>query len=309
MTVIASAPGKIILFGEHAVVYGHSALAVPVTQVQATCRIEDVATPTTVIHAPDIDRHYALQHAPPDDPLATIIRHTLDALQIPAKRCFTLTVTSTIPIACGLGSGAAISTAVVRALAAYFQQPLADQAVSDLVFEVEKIYHGTPSGIDNTVIAFAQPVSFARGKQVSRFTVKTPLTFVIADTGIKSPTHKVVGDLRHRRDGDRKRYDGYFESIGELVRLARSAIEGGNVDVVAQCMLENHAILDEIGVSSPELNALVAAAMAAGATGAKLSGAGWGGNMIALAAPNRVDAVATALKKAGAVKVIVTTVG
>ena len=224
----------------------------------------------------------------------------------------TLTVTSTIPPGRGLGSGAAISTAVGQALAQFFNQPLPPEQLSELVFEVEKLYHGTPSGIDNTVVAFNQPVYFIKGKPIQRLRVKRSFTVVIGDTGLSAPTHEVVGDLRRRWQTEPERYEGHFDEIGVIARHAKMIIQEkvAPVSALGKLMNENQEILSAIGVSSPELEHLVIAARRVGAWGAKLSGAGWGGNMIALASPEpeAVAAIAEALKKAGAVGVIISRV-
>lgn len=311
-TITSTAPGKIILFGEHAVVYHRPAIAVPVTHVTAQARLQAAAAGSgfTMV-APDLDRYYSLSAAKADDPLAAIVRSTLDYLNRPVPDA-QLTVTSTIPLGRGLGSGAAISTAIVRALAEFFDNPLPPAEVSNLVYEVEKLYHGTPSGIDNTVVAFGQPVYFIKGKAIRRMPVGQPLTFVVGDTGLVSPTHKAVGDLRRRRQLEPERYEGYFDEIEVIVRQARMAIEQGLLPLPAfgKLMNENQELLRKLGVSSPDLERLIEAALLTGAAGAKLSGAGWGGNMIALVPPEPdvITAVTGALTGAGATGVIVTTV-
>ncbi len=305
----ATAPGKIILFGEHSVVYGQPAIAVPVSQVQAKCTVHKKSAGTGVLlNAPDIDRREYLSATGDDDPLALVVRRTLDVLGVSAPN-LEITVTSSIPIACGLGSGAAISATIIRALGKYFRRPFDPQTVSDIAFEVEKIYHGTPSGIDNTVVAFAQPIFFTKGQPIERLTVGAPLTFIIGDTGIKSPTYKVVGDLRARRNENPAAYNPIFVRMGALAWDARAAIERGDILSVGKLMAENHAILCELGISHPMLDVLVGAAMDAGALGAKLSGAGWGGNMIALATADTAAAIGRALAAAGAVRIIETVVG
>jgi mevalonate kinase len=310
MTLVeASAPGKVILFGEHAVVYGRPAIAVPVLNVAARASLEPAAEAGLRIVAADLGRDYWLAEAGPDDPLAVVVRAALEHLGRPAPPA-TLYISSTIPLGRGLGSGAAISTAIVRALARFFDQSLDPAEVSDLVFEVEKLYHGTPSGIDNTVVAFAQPVYFIKGRPIQRLQVARPFTLVIGDTGLVSPTHRSVGDLRRRWQENQNLYEGYFDEIGVIARQARMAIEREETDsaAIGKLMNENQELLVTIGVSSPELDRLIAAAHRAGALGAKLSGAGWGGNMIALARPDAAAAVAAALTGAGASGVIVTEV-
>ena len=126
----------------------------------------------------------------------------------------TLTVSSTIPIAAGLGSGAAISVAVSRALSAFLGSPLADESVSRIAFETDRFYHGTPSGIDNTVISYARMVFFTRGKPIEMLTNAEAFTLVIADSGEKSLTGKVVHGLRTRVEIDPQRYHPILEKIG-----------------------------------------------------------------------------------------------
>ncbi|MBI1878662.1 MAG: mevalonate kinase [Chloroflexi bacterium] len=307
----ATASGKIILFGEHAVVYGRPAIAVPVADVQAKAVLQPANTGAGFrIIAPDLGRDYLLTRAGPADPLATIVQATLPKLNQAHPPDATLEISSTIPLGRGLGSGAAISTAIVRVLALFFNQSLVPAEVSALVYEVEKLYHGTPSGIDNTVIAFEQPVYFMKGHPIQRMRVKHPLTLVVGDTGIVAPTHTVVGDLRRRWQADPERYEGYFDEIGVIVNQARVAIEEARLGLMAvgELMNENQELLEALAVSSPELERLIKAAHQAGALGAKLSGAGRGGNMIALAEPDTAASIAQALSMAGALKVIITEV-
>lgn len=309
-TLTAHAPGKVILFGEHAVVYGRPALAVPVLDVEARATIEPAGSGQGFrIIAPDLQRDYQLAQAEAGDPLTTIIRLTVRHFRASLPEA-TLTVTSTIPLGRGLGSGAAISTAIVRVLARFLEREIPPAELSALVYEVEKLYHGTPSGIDNTVVAFAQPVYFIKGRPIQRLRVEQPFTLVIGDTGLVAPTHQVVGDLRRRWQADQQRYEGYFDEIGTIAQQARVAIEQENVNIraIGKLMNENQELLDTLALSSPELENLIQAARQAGALGAKLSGAGWGGNMIALVRPENASQVAQALSEAGAAGVIVTEV-
>jgi len=302
----ASAPGKVILFGEHAVVYGRPAIAAPVFQVQATASLE-VAPPGSglTLVAPDLDRSVRLDEATSNDPLGTIVRLTLAQLDLPVPDGV-LTVVSTIPIAGGMGSGAAVSAAIVRALAASAGVDIPPSEVNALVFEVEKLYHGTPSGIDNTVVVYGQPTYFVRGQSPHPFSVGAPLRLLIADSGIPSPTRKVVEEVRKRWRSEPVHYDFLFDRIGELVDEAREAIEQGDLDTLGRLMDQNHSLLQEMGVSSPKLDELVEEARMAGALGAKLSGAGCGGNVIVLV--EEAEEMRETLEKAGAARVISTTV-
>lgn len=324
-TFTATAPGKIILFGEHAVVYGHPALAVPVTKVCAKATItgeSQAKVPEMRVVAPDIGLDAPLSGLKPGNPAREVIKSvfaTLGVTQIPP--C-TLTVTSTIPIASGLGSGAAISAAIIRALSAFLKHPLPNEQVSALAYEIEKIHHGTPSGIDNTVIAFEKPVYFVKplpslngrgtggeGPAIQTFSIPQPFTILIGNTGISSLTKETVGDVRQAWQANPKRYQRIFAAVGSIAKAARHAIESGHPARLGPLMDENHYFLQEMGVSSPELDRLVNAARQAGALGAKLSGGGRGGNMIALAEKPQADAVAQAMLKAGAMGIIITQVG
>ncbi len=192
----AYAPGKAILFGEHAVVYGRPAIAVPIAKVRA-CATVKPGTPGAglVMSAPDLGRVYGLADASVIDPLRAITLNTLAILDIRLPLDLVVEVTSTIPVACGLGSGTAVSTAIVRALAAHFDVTVPNTVVSSLVYEVEKIHHGRPSGIDNTVVTYEQPVYFAQGQPIETLRVARPFQLVIGDTGVCSPTRVAVNDV------------------------------------------------------------------------------------------------------------------
>jgi len=306
--VTASAPGKVILFGEHAVVYGRPAIAVPVSQVRATASVEPApAGEGLTLVAADLNRSVRLEEAGPKDPLAAIARLTLEHLGRPVPDA-TLAVTSTIPIAGGMGSGAAVSTAVARALAGFLGRELPPEEVSRLVYEVEKLHHGTPSGIDNTVVAYERPIYFVRDRRVEPFSIGAPFTLLVADSGVASPTRRVVSAVRAAWKANPVQYDFLFDQIGELAEEARRAMEEGDPYTLGPLMDQNHELLGQIGVSSPELDELVEAARFAGALGAKLSGAGRGGNVIVLVEEHLADEVEEVLRAAGARRVILTVV-
>ena len=325
----SSAPGKIILFGDHAVVYGRPALAVPVTQVQATATVSATSQPGIWIEAPDIRLASELSRLAPDHPLAAVMNRVFSALPLPASPPIffekrgglggtTIRITSTIPVASGLGSGAAVSVAIIRALSSFLGQPLPDEHVSALAYEVEKLHHGIPSGIDNTVVTYAKPVYFVKtfpspsrrgvGCEVETLHVGAPFTIVIGDTGLSAPTKETVSDVHKLWEADQPRWEKVFDAVGEIVQEARRAIETGDIPALGPLMDDNHKLLQEMTVSCPELDRLVEASRKSGALGAKLSGGGRGGNMIALVEAKNAPALAEALISAGAQRTIVTTV-
>lgn len=302
----ASAPGKIILFGEHAVVYNHPALAVPVTQVHADVEVVDSPRAGIFIHAPGIDLHAELDSLPPAHPIASVILKLFQLFGTSQTPNLEINITSTIPVASGLGSGAAVSAALIRALAPHVGYPLTNEQVNELVYEIEKLHHGTPSGIDNTVITYARPVYFIKGKPIETFTVGKPFTIVIGDTGISAPTKESVGDVRRLWLRDQFFTENIFNEIAQIALIARRSIESGKPELLGELMDQNHALLQSLTVSSPELDHLVQSARKAGALGAKLSGGGRGGNMIALAEQASAEFVAAALMSAGARQTIIT---
>lgn len=311
----SSAPGKIILFGEHAVVYGRPALAIPVTHVHADVDVLDSSRPGIWISAPAVDLHTELNSLPSDHPLASVIHNLLFLSHVSPLPNLEINIASTIPVASGLGSGAAVTVALTRALSSHLNYQMNDEEINAFAYEIEKLHHGTPSGIDNTVITYAKPVYFVKhppslsrrgtGGEVETFKVGAPFTIVIGDTGISAPTKESVGDVRKLWEADRAKWEGVFDKVGQIVQKARGVIESGKRKELGQLMNQNHALLQEMTVSSPELDRLVSAACKAGALGAKMSGGGRGGNMISLVDDANVPIVVDALKSSGAHSTIV----
>lgn len=307
-TTTASAPAKLILCGEHAVVYGRPAIAVPLGDLRAGAAVAPGRPGAGLrLRAPDLGEEWAAATGE-QNPLIALAEATAVTLGLPAD--LEITLRSQIPIASGMGSGAAIGTALVRALAAAAGRELSPAEVAARVYESERGYHGTPSGIDNTVVAYERAIWYARGHPptIEPLKVGAPLTLVVGDTGVRSATRLPVGAVRERHAAEPERYEALFTAVGDLVTRARALLAAGEALALGPLLDENQALLEQIGVSSPELNRLVAAARGAGALGAKLSGAGWGGVMIALVAAEMAERVAAALKAAGAARVLTTQV-
>jgi mevalonate kinase len=221
----------------------------------------------------------------------------------------TIHIDSEIPIASGLGSGAAVTAALARGLAEAVGQALDNKTLNRIVYEVEKIHHGTPSGIDNTVVVYEQPVYFVRGEPVAVMTIGRPFDLLVVDSGKRALTRDAVGDVRTLYEADPDRIRPLLARIGEIAVKAHQKITSGAVDALGPLMCENHTLLQRLTVSSPELDRLVDVAMESGALGAKLSGGGRGGNMIVLVTESSRAGVEKALLHAGATRVLLTTVG
>jgi mevalonate kinase len=304
--IIAHAPGKIILCGEHAVVYGRPALAVPVSQVEARAFITASPEKPAWIEAPGVGLNCALADLPAGNPLLIALTAVQEILALDHLPAFRLKIVSTIPIASGLGSGTAAAVAIARAVSTFCGKPLDTEQISAVAYRVDQALHGTPSGIDNIVIAYAQPVYFVRGHPFERLAVPSAFTLVFANTGIPAATAETVGDLRRRRAQSPAIVESLFDRIAALCSQVRTLIETGAPEAMGTYLSENHALLCALDVSSRELDVLVDAALAAGALGAKMSGGGRGGNMLALVQPAQAETVAQALRAAGATQTIIT---
>ncbi len=307
--IFGKAPGKIILFGEHAVVYGQPAIAIPVLDVTATARVTPIlggGSGKVHIQAHDIQLDTMLADLPKDHPLAAAIRATLEEITPYHTPSFTIQLDSNIPIAAGLGSGAAVTVAIIRALSAFLGEPLPNQRISELAYEIEKIHHGTPSGIDNTVVTYQKPVYFQRGEPLQTLTPTQPTYWVIADTGEKTPTREMVAGVRDLYENAPDTYEAIFAEIGQIARDARQALTQGDLDQLGPLMNRNQLLLQDLQVSSPRLERLIIAAREAGAVGAKLSGGGGGGNIIALTTYDKLSYLERYLMDEGAVRVMST---
>ena len=274
-----TAPGKIILFGEHAVVYGKPAIAIPVSGMRASAWSEPGEGKLT-INALDLNEKIGLENKSSQ---FSVLAQALLAKTKQKEPNLTINLTSKLPQSSGMGSSAATSTAVCKALSNYLGVDLEHNQISELVFDAEKIVHGTPSGIDNTVVAYESPVYFIKGKGPLTFDPGSTFHLIIGDTGIEASTRETVENVRQQWEKEPNLMNGYFDEITNVTKDGKKAIEKGNKEAVGELMNKNHELLNEIGVGHPILEKLVGLTLDAGALGAKLTGGGGGGNMVALA--------------------------
>ncbi|MBI5210224.1 MAG: mevalonate kinase [Elusimicrobia bacterium] len=310
----AGAPSKLILFGEHAVVYGHAAVAVPLAEpcALATAGLTQAGVPVTVA-LEDFKLTWSRGEEPAASelrPFARLVESLVKTGRVPDNG-WALAVRSAVPIGCGLGSGAAVAAASLRAVYGLFGVSRSDADLSADVYEVERLLHGSPSGVDNTVIAHGRPVLFKKGSPPKFLPAPArALRLAVADTGWRHKTAEVVSDVAQRRREAPGLCDGIFEEIGSLAAEGARAFESGDHRRLGVLMDENQGLLVRLGVSSGSLDHLVGAARAAGALGAKLCGAGKGGCMAALAeSGEHALRVARALEEEGAKRVFVARVG
>ncbi|TFD04075.1 MULTISPECIES: hydroxymethylglutaryl-CoA reductase, degradative [unclassified Cryobacterium] len=293
--------GKIILLGEHSVVYGRRAIAAP---IGLTVRAEvGRGTPGQAPIITDWDADGSVQ-----EPISADVSHrvaTLIAARLGLPQSgVRVDVFSELPRASGLGASAAFAVALVRATAECFSIRLSDEQVSSLAFECEKIVHGTPSGIDNTVATFGRPILFKKtdapsGHEIRDIVTPNPIPIVIGLTGMHALTSHTVAAVRAAWQQRPARYDAIFDQIDSLVGDGADALRRGDTVELGELMNINQGLLNALQVSSPELEQMVAIARRAGALGAKLTGGGGGGAMIAVAGSAGAEPIRAALRGAG----------
>ncbi|MFN8624934.1 MAG: mevalonate kinase [Candidatus Binatia bacterium] len=269
-----AAPGKVILLGEHAVVYGRAALA---ASIDRYVEVEAARTGGAGSPVPRDGSTSAPRWAVPPEALCRAAELTgVDPREITAS------ARATMPSGAGLGSSAGLSVALIRALAALAGQSLSDATLCGRAFEIEKIFHGFPSGIDNTVATYGGLLAFKHGTAPRPVVLPRPLPLVIAVGRAPRETQKVVRGLRQRWEANPERYEPLFDAIDGLVREAETAIGTADLRKLGCAMRANHDLLQHMGISTEELDRMVALADAGGALGAKLTGGGGGGAVIAL---------------------------
>ncbi|BBB48340.1 mevalonate kinase [Pelolinea submarina] len=306
--ITAKSPGKTILFGEHAVVYGHPAIAVPLPSISLQVSFLGLPEqPAGTVHIRNANTHTEelLSQMSADHPIRAALELTSQSLGLSHIPATEISISSTIPIASGLGSSAALAAAFIRGFSQYLGFHLEDERIDELAFEMEKLQHGTPSGIDNTVIVHQKPIYFVKGRVVEHLKLGQPITLIVADTGVRSLTREVVAEVRERLQTSPEIVTPILEDIGRIARQAREELLHGTPEQIGHLMNENQDRLVELDVSCPELDNLVAAARSAGALGAKLCGSGKGGNMVALVLPDQAETVRDVLLDSGAVTAII----
>ena len=295
---LSAGHGKIILLGEHAVVYGRHAIAAPVPlAIQA--QIEDIDSGIELM----IPRWGVEQSLHPeakdpqsfDQPLATI----LEKLDL-TTRAMRITVFANVPRAMGLGGSAAVAVSIIRAMDQHFRLNLSDEEVNSLAFECEKVAHGTPSGVDNTLATYGSMLLYRRGEPPLVETVKpkTPIKIVIGMSGIESLTAKMVAGVRKAWKRNNRLYEQIFDGIDRLVLEGVKAIHENDMEHLGDLMNVCQGQLNSLQVSSWEIEEMIQLARRNGALGAKLTGGGGGGSIIALC-PDSASEVANALEASG----------
>jgi len=274
-----SAAGKVILLGEHAAVFGKHALALPIAASVTAKIIENGSSESAYV-----------------DKLLEFIKQQLGI----DGQSFAIEVRSALPPGMGLGVSAAMAVAMIRAINLTRNLGMDDDAINQLAYLCEKIAHGSPSGVDNTVATYAAPMLFnnTNGLEVTHLDLSDQPPLLVAFSSQRGSTLEQVDAVRARHASQSEHYDALFDAIDQLSLAGAEALQAADYERLGALMNIGHGLLNAIGVSTPELEDMVAIARSAGATGAKLTGSGGGGAIVALC-PGKISQVAAALAGAG----------
>ena len=280
---VGQAHSKIILIGEHAVVYGYPAISLPLLEVEVTCKVVPAESPWRLYE---------------EDTLSMAVYASLEYLDI-KESCIRCEIDSAIPEKRGMGSSAAISIAAIRAVFDYYQAELPHDVLEILVNRAEMIAHMNPSGLDAKTCLSDQPIRFIKNVGFTELEMDLSAYLVIADTGVYGHTREAIQVVQSKG----KDALPFLHALGELTQQAEDAIRQKDAEELGQILSQAHLHLKEIGVSSPEADSLVETALSHGALGAKMSGGGLGGCIIALAASlPHAQELAERLEEKGAVQ-------
>lgn len=323
---------KVILFGEHSVVYGHSAIALPLKNLRmravvtscneslapVSCESLSSASSESLASTTNLDSHITLSCLDFTGKLSeiptrfnsirTAIRASLEFAGWSGESLHVFTE-SDFPAERGLGSSAAAAGAVIRAILDYYGVAASDDEIFKLTQTAECVAHGRSSGLDATATAASWPVRFSRGC-FDRMEINMRAWLVLADSGCKGMTRETVEALRSRLESNPVEVGAQLNKLGEIAAVAEDDLAFGRIENMGKQMTFAHRILADLGVSTAKLDALVDAACQHGALGAKLTGGGGGGCVIALAdSEDAAKRVSEAFKNAGACDTWVVNIG
>lgn len=297
-TAAGKAHGKIILIGEHAVVHNEPAIAIPFTSATVEVTVEKILGESTM----DSIYHYGkLADAPIKiNNLIQTFQEVCDYFNVSTDH-FHITIESNIPAERGMGSSAAVATALVRALFNFFEAELTDELLFRFVSISEKIAHGNPSGLDAKVVSSEVAIYFVKEKSAEPFTIDLPGYLVVADTGDEGETLGAVADVGKLVQDSTTNGRQLVQDLGRLTKKVYQIIEQKDLDQLGNILDRAQTKLKQLTVSNEKLDLLVETAKNSGALGAKLTGGGRGGCMIALVdQAEKAQAIAKDLIGAGA---------
>lgn len=291
--------GKCILFNEHFVVYGIPSIVSAIgDSTVATIDTRESGGIQLIDNRPATPGYKEEKLDHQKDSLHRI----LTAMKVDPDENITITLAGNLYAASGVGASAASCTAIARALNQFFNKGLNDDQINDVAYEGEKGYHGTPSGVDNAASTYGGLIWFVRSETntLEQISMKSPVEIVMGNTGKVANTKAAVAGVRERKENHPQKYEALFSQAHHLALAARTALEAHDMQKVGELMNHNHELLQAIEVSNADLDELVDTARSAGALGAKMTGGGLGGYMVALTPGNHLqDTVAKAIEEKG----------
>ena len=309
MGVIASAPAKVILLGEHFVVYGEPAIVLAIDK-RAYAKVENRDDKRLYLRSANLSLAGYFEggafKAEQGDPKEA--RSKFEPIKLAVEKVLekygesvglNIEINSTVPVAAGLGSSAAVAAAATAAVSASLNVKMSKEDILRISYEAEKIVHGAPSGIDPAISTFGGALLFQMDTGFKPLDVSVDIPLVIGDTGIQRSTRSQVEKVRSTKEKYEQIMGYVMHAAREIVLRAVDALKENDLETIGDLMNINHALLYGIGVSDESLEWLINAARKAGALGAKLTGGGGGGCMIALAQNERLQAILEAIQRAG----------
>jgi mevalonate kinase len=290
--------GKVILFNEHFVVYGIPAI-VSAIELETTAAVEKHTQNGIILN----DQRPAIKGYKEEKKT-----HQLESLTLILKKMekehhpLKITLGGTLVAASGIGASAASCVAIARAINEEFHMKLTQEEINNIAFEGEKGYHGSPSGVDNTAATYGGLIWFKKGNPnvMKQLKIKAPLEIVMGNTGVVANTKLAVKNVRKSKEKYPHLYTKIFTQAKEVAEQAKAALISHDLTKLGDCMNENHSLLQKITVSNKNLDFLVQIAQETGALGAKLTGGGLGGYMVALTpGKNLQEKVAQAINREG----------
>jgi len=306
--VTASAPAKVILFGEHFVVYGEPAVVLAIdkrayatAQLRKDERIYIDSIDLGVSGTFKGDRFQAERGGYKAhlqlEPVKNAVQQVLKKAE--RKAGVSVRINSDIPVSAGLGSSAAVATSTVVVVSNLLGTELSRDQIFRMAYESERLVHGTPSGIDPAIATYGGALQFQKGKDFIPLNVQTDIPLTIGNTGVERSTGELVATVRQMKEHYPIISNLIIRTGGKIALDAVEALKKGDLQTVGELMNINHALLCAVGVSHEALERLIYAARNGGALGAKLTGGGGGGCMIALAQTDKLKRVAKAISQAG----------
>lgn len=293
--------GKVILFGEHFVVHGVPGI---VSAIDSVTNAEVLRKGKALVIKDDRKAAKGYAEKKRLQQIESIER-MLTKMGFNPKLPLKIWVGGKLPGFSGLGASAASSVAIARAIAEELSLSLSNEKINQIAYEAEKAYAGNPSGIDNTAATYGGLMWFKKNifggpDDVERLSLRMPIEIVIGSTGKVADTKAMVAGVASRKKENPEKYDQIFKQAEDLAYSGRKALENHDLEKVGELMNENHRLLQEIEVSSKELDLLVKIARKNSAFGAKMTGGGGGGCMIALTPTKELqEKVARAIEKEG----------